>query len=260
METKENTIYLLSKKNKGLKNFLFTRLPIFILLIAIEIAILAAIFGWFRNIFPYFTIVQTIFAVGMVIYLFNCSMDYSAKLTWLFLIMLAPVPGTLFLAWTKNDIGHRTEQLRINNIIKETKTYIPQDEKVISDPDIIASGTDDLSKYLNKSGCFPIYANTSVKYFPLGEDKFAAMLEELEKAEKFIFMEYFIIDEGYMWGRLLDVLSRKAKQGVDVRVAYDGMCDITLLSSDYPKRMAELGIKCRPFSPIKPFISTHYNY
>ena len=93
METKENTIYLLSKKNKGLKNFLFTRLPMFIVLIAIEVAILAAIFGWFRDIFPYFAVVQTVFAVGMVIYLFNCSMDYSAKLTWLFLIIYAAERG-----------------------------------------------------------------------------------------------------------------------------------------------------------------------
>lgn len=260
MEEKENIIYLLPKKNKGLKKFLFTRLPAFIVLIAIEVAILAAIFGWFRDWFPYFTAVQTIFALCMVIYLFNCTMDYSAKLTWLFLIMIIPVPGALFLAWTQNDIGHRTEQRMINGIIDETRNILPQDEKVINNDDIVSSGTDDLCKYLNKSGCFPLYANTSVKYFPLGEDKFKAMLEELEKAEKFIFMEYFIIDEGYMWGRLLDVLSRKAKQGVDVRVMYDGMCDVILLASDYPKRMEELGIKCKAFSPIRPFISTHYNY
>ena len=259
-DNNENVIYLLSKKNKGLKRFLFTRLPIFIVLILIEAAILAAFFGWFKEYFPYFATAQTIFALGMVIYLFNCSMDYSAKLTWLFLIMIVPVPGALFLAWTKRDLGHRTEQYLINNIIKETKTIIPQDEKVINNEDITASGTDDLCKYLSLSGCFPLYANTEVKYFPIGEDKFAALVEELEKAEKFIFMEYFIVNEGYMWGRLLDILSRKAKQGVDVRVMYDGMCDILFLSSDYPKRMESLGIKCKAFSPIKPFLSSHYNY
>ena len=261
METKENIIYLLPKKSKGLKNFLFTRLPVFVVLIAVEIAILVAIFGFFNNYFPYFAVAQTIFAIGMVIYLFNCSMDYSAKLTWMFLIMLLPVPGALFLAWTKNDVGYRSKQKLINNIVKEeTKNIIPQDKSAINDVRITDSGTDDLCKYLNNSGCFPIYANTEVKYFPLGEDKFAAMLAELEKAEKFIFMEYFIIEEGYMWGRLLDVLSRKAKEGVDVRVMYDGMCDITLLSPEYPKRMAEIGIQCRPFFPIKPVISSHYNY
>ena len=259
-ENNENIIYLLPKKNKGLKRFLFTRLPVFIVLIAIEAAILVAFYGFFNDYFPHFATIQAIFSIGMVIYLFNCSMDYSAKLTWLFLIMIAPVPGTLFLAWTKRDLGHRTEQYLINNIIAETKTLLPQDEKVLENEDIVDSGSDDLCKYLNLSGCFPLYANTEVKYFPLGEDKFAALLEELEKAEKFIFMEYFIINEGYMWGKLLDVLSRKAKEGVDVRVMYDGMCDVLFLSSDYPKKMQEIGIKCQAFSPIKPFLSSHYNY
>ncbi|MBR1442483.1 MAG: cardiolipin synthase [Firmicutes bacterium] len=248
------------KKNKGLKRFIFTRLPFFILLIGIEIAILIAFFGWLTDYFPYFAAVQTIFAIAMVIYLFNCSMDYSAKLTWLFVIMVAPVPGALFLAWTKNDIGHRTEQYMINSIISETKNIIPQDENVINNEDIVASGSAAMCRYLNNSGCFPIYSNTAVTYFSLGENKFEVMLEELEKAEKFIFMEYFIVNEGYMWGRLLDVLSRKAKQGVDVRVMYDGMCDVMFLSSDYPERMETIGIKCQAFSPIKPFLSSHYNY
>ena len=66
-------------------------------------------------------------------------------------------------------------------------------------------------------------------YFPLGEDKLEAMLAELEKAEKYIFMEYFIVEEGYMWGRILDVLTRKAKEGVEVRVMYDGMCEMSTL-------------------------------
>ena len=86
------------------------------------------------------------------------------------------------------------------------------------------------------------------------------MLEELEKAEKYIFMEYFIVEEGYMWGRILEILTRKAREGVEVRVMYDGMCEISTLTADYPKRLEKLGIKCKPFSPIHPFLSSHYNY
>lgn len=99
-----------------------------------------------------------------------------------------------------------------------------------------------------------------MEYFPSGEDKFSAMLAELQKAKDFIFMEYFIIDEGLMWGSILKILADKAKQGVDVRVMYDGMCEMSTLTSDYSGRMAKLGIKCKPFSPISPFVSTHYNY
>ena len=122
------------------------------------------------------------------------------------------------------------------------------------------SGTDDLIRYLNRSGCFPAYANTEVTYFPVGEDKFAALMEALRAARKFIFMEYFIIEEGYMWGSILEVLVQKAAEGVDVRVMYDGMCEISLLPADYCKRLREKGIKARAYAPIKPVVSSHYNY
>jgi cardiolipin synthase len=122
------------------------------------------------------------------------------------------------------------------------------------------SCTDDLVTYLNRSGCFPVYNNTEATYFPIGEDKFEAMLEELAKAEKYIFMEYFIIEEGYMWGRILNILIEKAKAGVDVRVMYDGMCEMSTLPTNYCKLLKAEGIQAKAFAPIVPLISSHYNY
>ena len=90
--------------------------------------------------------------------------------------------------------------------------------------------------------------------------KFKELLKQLETAEKFIFLEYFIIEEGLMWGEILDMLAKKAAQGVDVRVMYDGTCEFSTLPRDYPKRLKKLGIKCKVFSPLTPFFSTHYNY
>ncbi|MDE6596185.1 MAG: cardiolipin synthase, partial [Oscillospiraceae bacterium] len=196
----------------------------------------------------------------MVFYLFNCGMDSTAKLTWLFLIMLFPVPATVMLWLTQKDIVYRMAKKRIVELIGQSRYKIKQDSGVISKTELVSSGTDDLCRYLNLTGNFPIYENTQVTFFPIGEDKFSAMLTELKKAEKFIFMEYFIIDEGYMWGSILKILADKAAQGVDVRVMYDGMCEVSLLPHDYPKRMEKLGIKCKPFTPITPFISTQYNY
>ena len=97
-------------------------------------------------------------------------------------------------------------------------------------------------------------------YFPLGEEKWAEMLRQLEQAEHFIFLEYFIVDEGLMWGKVLEILARKAREGVDVRVMYDGTCEFSTLPHDYPKRLKALGIQCKAFSPVTPFLSTHYNY
>ena len=80
-----------------------------------------------------------------------------------------------------------------------------------------------MARYVNDYGCYPIYKNTYVEYYKIGEEKYAAMLCELEKAEKFIFLEYFIIDEGRVWDSVLEILQRKADEGVEVRLLYDGM-------------------------------------
>ena len=85
------------------------------------------------------------------------------------------------------------------------------------------------------------------------------MLTQLEKAEKFIFLEFFIVEEGEMWGKILQILKKKVEQGVTVRVMYDGTCAISLLPYSYPKKLKSMGIQCRMFSPLRPFVSTHYN-
>ena len=253
-------IRLMSKRRKGLLRLVFSRIGIVLLLMWLQLNVLMSVYNWFSEYFKWFGLAQAVFTIAMVFYLFSNTMDASAKLTWLFLIMLFPVPATIMLFYTQMNIGHRLEKKRVEELIGATKDKLTQDENTIAKSELVESGTDDLCRYLNRSGCFPIYENTQVTYFPLGEDKFAAMLDELKKAESFIFMEYFIIDEGLMWGSILRILADKVKEGVDVRVMYDGMCEMSTLTADYPKRLEKLGIKCKPFSPIRPFISTHYNY
>ena len=85
------------------------------------------------------------------------------------------------------------------------------------------------------------------------------MIACLEKAEKYIFLEYFIIKEGAMWNKILDILSEKAKNGVEVRVLYDGTNAVFNLPYNYPKKLKKLNINCKMYSPLRPFVSTHYN-
>lgn len=162
-------------------------------------------------------------------------MDSATKLTWMFLIAIVPITGVAFLAFTKTNVGHRKVQERMNEMIRLTEHALEQPEGVLKELSKDSAGTDDLVRYLNRSGCFSAHENTEVTYFPLGEDKFAALMEELKKAEKFIFLEYFIIEEGYMWGSILKVLVEKAAQGVDVRVMYDGMLEVSTLPTNYCK-------------------------
>ena len=256
----ERIVSLAKPVRKGLLRLVFSRFCVIAVLLLIQIVILVMAYLQFREKLPVLLNVQWIFTFVMIIYLFNNSMDSSAKLTWMLIMALVPLPGAAMLLFTQSNIGHRMETELVQRQIDNTRTKLEQPENVIIEIEHDGSGTDDLSKYLNKTGCFPVYDKTKATYFSLGEKKFKAMLEELEKAEKYIFMEYFIIEEGYMWGRILDVLTRKAKEGVEVRVMYDGMCEMSTLPANYFKLLEAQGIHAKAFSPIKPVVSSHYNY
>ena len=262
-EKSEDTLYLITRKRpKGILRIIFSRFLIIFVLFALQILLFVSIFDLSETIngLGPVSLFVMLFILGMFFHLFRSDMDSTAKLTWLLLMFMFPLQISVLLWMTEKHIGHRKIERRLAQLNKKSRGKLKYDESLLSKEDIISSGTKNLCSYLKKSGDFPLYKNTMVTYFPLGEDKFKAMLEELKKAEKFIFMEYFIIDEGYMWGSILKILAEKAKQGVDVRVMYDGMCEMSTLTYDYPKRMAKLGIKCKSFSKLMPFISTSYNY
>lgn len=260
MDTEEKVVRLAKPPRKGLLRLVFSRFFVIGILLVLQVALLFSIYFWFTDKLPVLLNVQWIFSFVMIIYLFNCDMDSSAKLTWMLVISFLPLLGTAFLLWTQTNFYHKKTTEFSREQVDNTKYMLEQPVDVISEVRNDGSGTDDLSKYLCNGGCFPLYGGTDVTYFDLGEKKFDAMLEELEKAEKFIFMEYFIIEEGYMWGRILDVLTRKAREGVDVRVMYDGMCEMSTLPPNYWKLLRAEGIKAKAFSPIKPLVSSHYNY
>ena len=256
----ENVVRLAKPQRKGLLRIIFSRFLIIFLLLALEVGLIIYGFTYLGGKFPNLIYLWRLFSALMIIYLFNCPMDSSAKLSWMLLISFLPIAGTGILLFTQSNLGHRTTRKLISQQINKSKGLLTQSEIVVKEIEHDRSGTDDLCTYLNKSGHFPLYDHTGVTYFPIGEAKFQAMLEELEKAEKYIFMEYFIVEEGYMWGRILDILIRKAQAGVDVRVLYDGMCEMSTLPANYCKLLEEKGIKAKSFSPITPFVSSHYNY
>lgn len=260
MEAEEKIISLAKPVKKGILRLLFSRFFVFALLIILQVGLIVMAYLQFREKLPVLLNIQWIFSFVMVVYLFNSSMDSSAKLTWMLIITILPFAGAAMLLWTQSNVGHRMETDLVKKQVENTLNMLPQPENVIREIEHDGSGTDDISKYLGRTGCFPIYDKTQVTYYPLGEDKFEAMLAELEKAEKYIFMEYFIIEEGYMWGRILDVLIRKAKAGVEVRVMYDGMCEMSTLPVNYYKLLEAQGIHAKAFSAIRPVVSSHFNY
>ena len=257
---KDKGLNLLRRGQKGIIHAIFSRFGLVLLMLVVQVLILFSILQWFGEFLPHIWSGTVLFTFVMVIYLLNSKLDPTAKITWLIVIMLLPVFGVLLFAYTQSEIGHRALKMRIDQIIENTKESIPQSPEVMKKFSEENRGAAALVHYMQRSRCHPVYEKTAVTYFPVGEKKFEEMLKQLEAAEHFIFMEYFIVDEGLMWGNILEILARKAAEGVEVRVMYDGTCEFALLPRDYPKRLKALGIKCKVFSPVAPFISTHYNY
>lgn len=259
-DLKSTGLRLLRKGQKGLVHALFSRLGLFLVLLVMEVLLVLSVFRWFAGLLPHFIGGAALFSAVMVLYLLNTRMDATAKITWLVIIMSAPGAGALLFWLVRSDLGHRAEKARVAQMIGLTRDTLPPQPEAFAALEEENPGAASLARYVGRTGCQPVYQNTEVTYFPLGQDKWERLLTELEQAEKFIFLEYFIIDEGVMWGRILEILARKAKEGVDVRVMYDGTCEFSTLPHDYPRRLAKLGIKCKAFAPVVPLVSTHYNY
>ena len=235
---------------------LFGRGGLLILCMLVQAVILFGAFFWFEdNLFIYIG-GSALFTVCITLYLVNSSMDPTAKVTWLVIIMILPVFGCIFYLWTQSEFGRRTLKALVNRSGKLSENLVRQQPEPMEKLEAEDLGAAGLARYIASCGQFPVYQNTDVTYFPQGEDKWKRMLQELETAQHFIYLEYFIVNEGLMWGKILEILARKARQGVDVKMMYDGTCELTTLPYDYPKRLNALGIQCKMFSPISPAVSS----
>ena len=251
---------LLKKGKKNIVRLLFSRKMLLAVSLLLQAAILFGLYFWFEDNIPIFLGGSTLFTVIVILILVNSSMDPSAKITWLFVIFLLPVFGCALYVWSQSEWGRRTLQALVDRSEALSHHLISQNEDVLRRLEQEDPGAAGLARYIASCGSFPAYANTQVTYFPQGEDKWAQMLIELEKAERYVYLEYFILREGLMWGKILEILERKVRQGVDVRLLYDGTCELTTLPEGYPQKMEALGIRCKMFSPISPVFSSHYNY
>ena len=259
-ETDTPGLRLLKKGRRGLWRAVFSRAGMITLFLLLQLGLLVAVFRYLRDFIPHYYSFSLLFTGAMGLFLINSPRESNAKLTWMLVILLLPVFGGLLYLYTQSELGHRILRDRYAAITRKTRDILPQSVDTLLRLSERAPDMAGLARYVNHSGCFPVYDETAVRYFPLGDELFPAMLEELEKAERFIYLEFFIIDEGEMWGRILEILVRKAAAGVDVRLLYDGTNEFFTLPRDYAKRLEKLGIRAKAFAPVMPFVSTHYNY
>lgn len=244
---------------KGLFRIIFSRTGIILLLVLIQFGLMVSSVYYLREYLPYIYGALMILEAVVVIYIINTKGNPAFKMTWMLCVLVFPLIGVLFYIFVQMQVGTRFIQNRLSTLRLETAPYLQQDPEIVEHLRASKSANAQLSHYLSRQLGFPTYRNTEIHYYPLGEFKFKAMLQELQKARKYIFMEYFIVEKGYMWGSILDVLKRKAAEGVEVRFMYDGMCSISMLPYNYPRQLEKCGIQCKISNPIVPFLSTTQN-
>ena len=243
---------------KKILRFLTQRVVLTALLILIQALLLFGIIWKLNNYFIYFYAFSVLLSLLLTLRIINNKSNPAFKIAWLIPILLFPVLGGLVYLVFGSDRTGKYIRNKMGRIEKEMQDGISKAnersgiEKM--PPDVVNQ-----SHYISNSAHCPPYKNTTVEYLPMGEVKFERMVQELKKAKRYIFMEYFIIQEGTMWNTILDVLEEKAKEGVDVRVIYDDMGCILTLPTGYEKTLREKGIQCQIFNPFIPILSSHFN-
>ncbi|MDR5659626.1 cardiolipin synthase [Serpentinicella sp. ANB-PHB4] len=218
---------------------------------------------WFTEYTAYFYGFSLLLSLIAFLWVMNSKINPAYKIAWIIPIMMLPIFGGLFYLFIgRGKIKRKTaakmkayESLTEKALRDErlnTETYLENLALLNTDASIQA-------RYINDYAGYPIYPDHESEYLAIGEKKYDRLIEALEKAEKYIFMEYFIIEEGIMWNRILEILQEKAQNGVDVRLIYDDVGCLFTLPKGYDKKLEAMGIQCTVFNPLRGIISLRLN-
>jgi len=222
--------------------------------------------SWFVLLFvklseysPYFTLFYSLLTFIIVIKIYGRPMNAAFKMPWIIIIMAFPILGIcIYLLFGRGGVSGRIKK-KFADIEKRFAVHTTQNEAVMAELKVTDMYMANQSRYLLECAGYPVYKNTDIKYYKDASDGFEAQLRELEKAEKFIFMEYHAIEEAEAFARLEKVLVKKAKEGVEVRLFYDDMGSIAFVNKDFIKKMRSEGIECRVFNPVMTFFNLFMN-
>ncbi len=246
-------------KVSGLLRLLTSRMFLTFLLIGVQIAWFYLMLEHFLTYSDWISAAFQVLSLIIALYIINKDDIPAYKMGWILVIMTLPLFGGLLyiLLGEKRPAYKMRRQIkwgernhrRLLEGKKETKEALGQQN-------LRALGT---FEYVYNSVGFPYSEKTQVKYHSLGEEHYADILEELKKAQRFIFLEYFIIQEGKMWDSILEILVQKVKEGLDVRLIYDDMGCLRKIPSKYYAKIEKLGIKCLVFNRVVPLVSVVMN-
>ena len=241
---------------KSIYRIIFSRTTITIGLLIIQIYLFYLGYYIFKEHIIIFFGGNTILSLITVIYILNTKENSAFKMAWIIPVLALPVFGTLMYIWVKSQLIPKKLNKKLEQLKYKSATYMNND--IIKSKNI-PTDIKRLSHYLYDKNFFPIYDNAKIKYFSSGEEYYKDLLNELREAKKFIFLEFFIIGEGEMWNNILEILKEKVRENVEVRVLYDGTCEINQLPRNYVETLKSYGINANIYAPLKPFISTYHN-
>ena len=244
---------------KKLASLLFQRSVIVAALILVQAALIIGMLALSSAGYSYVRWGSLVLSVLAVLIIVSRQTDPGYKIAWIVPILLFPAFGwLLYLLCGGNKLSAR-QRRKMQGM---DRTMLEQLERDYKAEQLERLGADaaNQARYLERYARCPVYTNTWTRYFPLGDDAFPVMLEELKKAEKYIFLEYFIIAPGVFWDSIVEILREKHAAGVDVRVIYDDVGSLNTLPMNYAHKFeAETGIPCCFFNRFKPIISIRMN-
>ncbi len=197
-------------------------------------------------------LIMTFLSMAIMLYIFERDdLNPAYKIFWLMDMMAFPITGALFYALYGDTKMTAKQQKNMELVMARTHKVTQPNPQLIQQIDNIDKGMGKQARLLESRAHFPPYAETAVKYYDMGAAYFRDLLIDMENARESIFLQYFIIDEGYMWSRILDVLKRKVKEGVDVRIIYDGFGCLINFPGNYDTFLEQQGIKVGIFNDVK---------
>lgn len=236
--------------------FLFSRLPFILLLIVIQVVWIFVFFSKLTQYASWISSLLTILSFIMFLNVIVSSNSPEFRILWILVIGVVPIfGGIMYLFWGDKRAAKRL--IKKNNLEEKAKfSILPQEPNVIKQ---IPKRLKQTSKYIADTGKYPVYQNTEVQYFKLGEDMFESILKDLSDAKEFIFMEFFIIKPGVMWDSIKEILIEKALKGLDVRLMYDDLGCMGYLSIKDRAQLRDAGVKVVIFNRMRPIISSIVN-
>ena len=220
------------------------------------IAILAIVIGLCIYL-PLFYLAAIITQICCIIHIVASDVNPDYKIPWLICILILPVIGfMLYFLFSSRKL--KPKYVKRLKLLKN-KSYESDHSKIIEKMEKENLAAANQARMIAKISESHVFINTKVEYFSTGESAFSSMLADLKRAEKFIFLEYFIIEEGKLWNSILEVLKEKAAAGVDVKVVYDDIGCMTTLPGSYSKKLKEHKIDATPFSRLKGGADSEFN-